>query len=78
VYAEPGWKNTGTQPASMASNADRRVYESPGGCRQNAALLKWRVYEFFFPEPLTNACSVTPAAGEFLLLAFFCVCGRCC
>jgi hypothetical protein len=42
VYAEPGWKNTGTQPASMASNADRRVYESPGGCRQNAALLKWR------------------------------------
>jgi SNF family Na+-dependent transporter len=25
----------------------------------------------FFPDPLPNACSVTPAAGEFLLLAFF-------
>uniref|UniRef100_A0A0E0EYN3 Uncharacterized protein n=1 Tax=Oryza meridionalis TaxID=40149 RepID=A0A0E0EYN3_9ORYZ len=40
TYAVPGWKNTGMQPASMASNADLRVYESPCGWRQKVELWK--------------------------------------
>ncbi|CAA7402613.1 unnamed protein product [Spirodela intermedia] len=36
VYAVCGEKKTGTQPASTASNTDRLVKESPGGCKQNS------------------------------------------
>ncbi|RCV46582.1 hypothetical protein SETIT_9G542700v2 [Setaria italica] len=34
LYADAVWKNTGMHPATMESNTDRRVHESPGGCRQ--------------------------------------------
>ena len=37
-YADRGWKNTGMQPATMASNVDRRDAESPGGWRQKVEL----------------------------------------
>jgi hypothetical protein len=59
-------------PAAVCFPRPARSSASAGGSTCEIRPLR----RVFFPDPLPNACSVTPAAGEFLLLAFFvCVCG---
>ncbi|PNT67497.1 LOW QUALITY PROTEIN: hypothetical protein BRADI_3g28030v3 [Brachypodium distachyon] len=72
-YADAGWKNTGTHPATMASNADRRVYESPGGWRQktelsNSRMMAAGVWHWLAPKAQPSCWHADDAAPHWAMI----------